>query len=193
MDTLCVRLILIRGLTLFSRHHSPSLSIVDEFNTWLGTGIQDLYSMQLTAPPTIHKLLFVNLCNFNRSRETCRSWLGPSVYFEVYNYEGNLIYKVQGPSGYPCECTRDKVAAFKVLVLWKSSTVSNVTPLYLNKYFFSRGWTYAWLHIIWQRFRIGALCSSLSYNKENRFSRFRPWCLMSQTNMSTIVKLSMAM
>ena len=32
MDTLCVRLGLIRGLTLLSRHHSPSLSIVDEFN-----------------------------------------------------------------------------------------------------------------------------------------------------------------
>ena len=32
MDTLCVRLSLIRGLTLLSRHHSPSLSIVDEFN-----------------------------------------------------------------------------------------------------------------------------------------------------------------
>ena len=32
MDTLCVRLVLIRGLTLLSRHHSPSLSIVDEFN-----------------------------------------------------------------------------------------------------------------------------------------------------------------
>ena len=30
-DTLCVRLGLIRGLTLLSRHHSPSLSIVDEF------------------------------------------------------------------------------------------------------------------------------------------------------------------
>ena len=28
MDTLCVRLGLIRGLTLLSRHHSPSLSIV---------------------------------------------------------------------------------------------------------------------------------------------------------------------
>ena len=32
MDTLCVRLGLIRGLTLLSRHHSPILSIVDEFN-----------------------------------------------------------------------------------------------------------------------------------------------------------------
>ena len=32
MDTLCVQLGLIRGLTLLSRHHSPSLSIVDEFN-----------------------------------------------------------------------------------------------------------------------------------------------------------------
>ena len=32
MDTLRVRLGLIRGLTLLSRHHSPSLSIVDEFN-----------------------------------------------------------------------------------------------------------------------------------------------------------------
>ena len=32
MDTLRVRLALIRGLTLLSRHHSPSLSIVDEFN-----------------------------------------------------------------------------------------------------------------------------------------------------------------
>ena len=31
-DTLCVRLGLIRGLTLLSRHHSPSSSIVDEFN-----------------------------------------------------------------------------------------------------------------------------------------------------------------
>ena len=31
LDTLCVRLGLIRGLTLLSRHHSPSLSIVDEF------------------------------------------------------------------------------------------------------------------------------------------------------------------
>lgn len=49
------------------------------------------------------------------SRETCGSCLGPSVYFEVYNYEGDLIYKVQGPSGYPCECTRDKVAVFKIL------------------------------------------------------------------------------
>ena len=32
MDTLRVPLGLIRGLALFSRHHSPSLSIVDEFN-----------------------------------------------------------------------------------------------------------------------------------------------------------------
>ena len=32
MDTLRVRLGLIRILTLHSRHHSPSLSIVDEFN-----------------------------------------------------------------------------------------------------------------------------------------------------------------
>ena len=31
MDTLRIRLGLIRGLTLLSRHHSPSLSIVDEF------------------------------------------------------------------------------------------------------------------------------------------------------------------
>ena len=31
MDTLHVWLGLIRGLTLLSRHHSPSLSIVDEF------------------------------------------------------------------------------------------------------------------------------------------------------------------
>ncbi|KAL9964225.1 hypothetical protein ACROYT_G027837 [Oculina patagonica] len=48
-------------------------------------------------------------------RETCGSWLGPSFYFDVYNYEGNLIYKVQGPSGYPCECTREKAAVFKIL------------------------------------------------------------------------------
>ena len=33
-DTLCVRLGLIRGLTLLSRHHSPSSSIVDEFNLY---------------------------------------------------------------------------------------------------------------------------------------------------------------
>ena len=32
MDTLRVWLGFIRGLTLLSRHHSPSLSIVDEFN-----------------------------------------------------------------------------------------------------------------------------------------------------------------
>ena len=32
MDTLHVQLGFIRGLTLLSRHHSPSLSIVDEFN-----------------------------------------------------------------------------------------------------------------------------------------------------------------
>ena len=31
-DSLCVRLGFIRGLTILSRHHSPSLSIVDEFN-----------------------------------------------------------------------------------------------------------------------------------------------------------------
>lgn len=47
-------------------------------------------------------------------RETFGSWLGPSTYFDIYNYEGNLIYKVKGPSGYPCECTRDKVAAFQI-------------------------------------------------------------------------------
>ena len=35
MDTLCVRRSLIRGLTLLSRHHSPSLSIVDEFKQGL--------------------------------------------------------------------------------------------------------------------------------------------------------------
>ena len=35
MDTLRVRLGLIRGLTLLSRHHSLSLSIVDEFNSVL--------------------------------------------------------------------------------------------------------------------------------------------------------------
>ena len=34
MDTLRVWLGLIRGLTLLSRHHSPSLSIVDELN-WI--------------------------------------------------------------------------------------------------------------------------------------------------------------
>lgn len=49
------------------------------------------------------------------NRETCGSWLGPSVYFDIYNYEGNLIYTVEGPSGYPCECTRDDVAAFKIM------------------------------------------------------------------------------
>ena len=32
MDTLRIRLGLVRGLTLLSRYHSPSLSIVDEFN-----------------------------------------------------------------------------------------------------------------------------------------------------------------
>mgnify|MGYP000659947392 FL=1 len=53
----------------------------------------------------------------NRDRETFGSWLGPSTYFDIYNYEGNLIYKVKGPSGYPCECTRDKVAAFQVSFL----------------------------------------------------------------------------
>ena len=37
MDTLCVRLGLIRGLTLLSRHHSPSLSIVVEFKARLKT------------------------------------------------------------------------------------------------------------------------------------------------------------
>ena len=43
MDTLRVRLGLIRGLTLLSRHHSPSLSIVDEFNTRLvETGFYDV-------------------------------------------------------------------------------------------------------------------------------------------------------
>ena len=51
---------------------------------------------------------------FYRERETCGSWLGPSYYFEVYNYEGNLVYKVEGPAGYPWECTRDSVAVFKV-------------------------------------------------------------------------------
>ena len=35
MDTLCFRLGLICGLTLLSRHHSPSLSIVDEFKVLL--------------------------------------------------------------------------------------------------------------------------------------------------------------
>ena len=59
-------------------------------------------------------IIIVNVLHLNRDRETCGSWLGPSHYFEVYNYEGNLIYKVQGPSGYPCECTRDSVAVFKV-------------------------------------------------------------------------------
>lgn len=49
------------------------------------------------------------------ARETCGSWLGPSTYFDIYNYEGNLIYKVLGPSGYPCECTRDNVAVFKIM------------------------------------------------------------------------------
>ena len=33
MDTLCVRLGLIRSLTLLSRHHSLSSSIADEFNS----------------------------------------------------------------------------------------------------------------------------------------------------------------
>ena len=35
MDTLRIWLGLIRGLTLPFRHHSPSLSIVDEFKHWL--------------------------------------------------------------------------------------------------------------------------------------------------------------
>ena len=46
MDTLRVQLGFICGLTLLSRHHSPSLSIVDEFNeinywrrlTWMSSG-----------------------------------------------------------------------------------------------------------------------------------------------------------
>ena len=45
MDTLRVRLGLIRGLTLFSRHHLPSLSIIDEFNygcVWVKTLIDIL-------------------------------------------------------------------------------------------------------------------------------------------------------
>lgn len=54
------------------------------------------------------------ILHLNRGRETCGSWLGPSYYFEVYNYEGNLVYKVEGPAGYPWECTRDSVAVFKV-------------------------------------------------------------------------------
>ena len=37
MDTLCVRLGLIRNLTLLSGNHSPSLSIVDEFNIYIPT------------------------------------------------------------------------------------------------------------------------------------------------------------
>lgn len=53
----------------------------------------------------------------NRDRETFGSWLGPSTYFDIYNYAGDLIYKVTGPSGYPCECTRDKVAVFQVSFL----------------------------------------------------------------------------
>lgn len=49
------------------------------------------------------------------SRETLGSCLGPSYYFDVYNYEGDLIYKVQGPTCYPFECKRDNVAVFKIL------------------------------------------------------------------------------
>ena len=45
MDTLRVRLGLIRGLTLLSRHHSPaSLSIVDELNCDLLSYIINVYS-----------------------------------------------------------------------------------------------------------------------------------------------------
>lgn len=48
-------------------------------------------------------------------RETLGSFLGPSYYFQVYNYEGNLSYKIQGPNCYPFECKRDNVAVFKIL------------------------------------------------------------------------------
>ena len=59
-------------------------------------------------------IVWVYLSLVYRSRETLGSCLGPSYYFDVYNYEGDLIYKVQGPTCYPFECKRDNVAVFKV-------------------------------------------------------------------------------
>ena len=98
-----------------------------------GTGIESSITIRRTSIINIRKKIYIisalMLLNLNAkmsiigkpfliysARETCGSWLGPSFYFDVYNYEGALIYKVQGPAGYPCECTRDNVAVFKVHV-----------------------------------------------------------------------------
>ena len=58
MDTLRVRLGFIRGLTLLSRHHSPSLSIVDEFNFAIGLLVEKRIHPKLT-PLTFFSVIYL--------------------------------------------------------------------------------------------------------------------------------------
>ena len=69
MDTLCVRLGLIRGLTLLSRHHSPSLSIVDEFKQESGLSVRAIacstcYSQAYLMSPWCYRWTCLFLMQF---------------------------------------------------------------------------------------------------------------------------------
>ena len=71
MDTLCVRLGLIRGLTLLSRHHSPSLSIVDEFKL-----IKEYLAGEIFVLASESKLsLATGLASGKVSLEPCILWI----------------------------------------------------------------------------------------------------------------------
>ena len=69
MDTLCVRLSLIHGLTLLSRHHSPSLSIVDEFKQESGLSVRAIacstcYSQAYLMSPWCYRWTCLFLMQF---------------------------------------------------------------------------------------------------------------------------------
>ena len=65
MDTLCVRLGLIRGLTLLSRRHSPSLSIVDEFHSDLKCFFSALMVLDGIIHVTQLSPVFLSKCQFS--------------------------------------------------------------------------------------------------------------------------------
>ena len=81
MDTLRIRLGLIRGLTLLSRHHSPSLSTVDEFKLYKRTddGVYDDFPKisenipkLFRRPDERFRTFFENFQNFLKVSEDCR-------------------------------------------------------------------------------------------------------------------------
>ena len=63
MDTLRIRLGFIRGLTLLSRHHSPSLSIVDDFSIKIMNNYYS-YDIPFTGKQEPNKLTCSQLYDF---------------------------------------------------------------------------------------------------------------------------------